>query len=236
MRSFGQLFLTLALFVAPLSLARADEAPQRLTDSALLTSVARELSAHYSLQGDLQLELLRAFVAPAATAQRWDVRVLEFPSAPASNLLLRCQLIGDDLPRGETVIMVRASLWRDAWSTRQGMVSGANFDPAQLATQRVDFFRDRDAIAVDATDFNSIFARGVPANRILTHRDLARRPLVRKGDLVEITATDGLLSVTLQALALQNGAAGEVVSVRNVESRKTFNAIVTDEKRAQLRL
>jgi flagella basal body P-ring formation protein FlgA len=44
-----------------------------------------------------------------------------------------------------------------------------------------------------------------------------------------------MLSVTMKALALQNGAQGEAISLRNIESRKDFTAFVVDENRAQVR-
>ena len=75
----------------------------------------------------------------------------------------------------------------------------------------------------------------MPAGRLLTWRDIARRPLVKKGNIVEVSAADGLLLVTLKALAMENGAQGDTVTVRNPESQKTFAAIVVDENRVQVR-
>ena len=71
--------------------------------------------------------------------------------------------------------------------------------------------------------------------RVLTWRDVARRALVRKGDLVEVAAIDGPLTVTLKALAMQSGAAGEMVTVRNLESKKDITAQVVAENRVQVR-
>ena len=64
---------------------------------------------------------------------------------------------------------------------------------------------------------------------------LARRPLVRKGDLVEVTVSEGRLSLTMKALAMENGAQGDVVTVRNTESRKDFVAVVTHENQVRVR-
>jgi flagella basal body P-ring formation protein FlgA len=80
-----------------------------------------------------------------------------------------------------------------------------------------------------------VFARAVQAGRIVTWRDIARRPLVKKGDMVEVSATEGVLSITMKAMALSNGAQGEAVTLRNLESRKDFTAFVIDENRVQVR-
>jgi len=70
---------------------------------------------------------------------------------------------------------------------------------------------------------------------MLTWRDITRRPLVKKGDIVEVSASTGLLVVTMKALAMESGAQGETVTVRNPESHKNFSAIVVDENRVKVR-
>jgi len=112
---------------------------------------------------------------------------------------------------------------------------GAVFDPAQLDTRRADLLRERDLLPATVGDHSYIFARAIPAGRPLTWHDVARRPLVRKGDLVEVKAVDGSLVVVLKALALENGARGDTVTVRNLDSRKEFPALVTDENHVQIR-
>ena len=84
-------------------------------------------------------------------------------------------------------------------------------------------------------DRSFIFARAVPAGRMLTWRDIARRPLVRKGEVVEVAAVEGPLMVTMKAVAMENGAQGDTVTVRNAESRKDFSAMVVSENRVQVR-
>jgi flagella basal body P-ring formation protein FlgA len=39
----------------------------------------------------------------------------------------------------------------------------------------------------------------------------------------------------MKALALENGAAGDLIRLRNVESRKDFNAQVLNENKVQVR-
>jgi flagella basal body P-ring formation protein FlgA len=62
-----------------------------------------------------------------------------------------------------------------------------------------------------------------------------RRPLVRKGNLIEVAAIDGDLLITMKALAMESGAQGDTVTVRNPETRKDFSALVVDENRVQIR-
>ncbi len=234
---FLRLPFVACLLPAAASLRAADPAPALtpFTHEQLIASLTRDLVSHFNLEGDLQLELLRDWAPPARVAAAWTIDIAEYPSVPSSSMLLRCRVLADAAPVADTTLVVRAALWRDAWVTRQPLVVGAVFDPTMLEARRTDLFRDRDVLPAAVGDRSYIFARAVSAGRLLTWHDIARRPLVKKGELVEVSAADGLLLVTMKALAMENGAQGDVVTVRNPESLKNFAAVVVDENRVQVR-
>ena len=206
-----------------------------LDQARFLTALTRDLAVHFNLTGELSLELLRPWTPPARVAARWQVVITDYPSVAASSMLVRCRVLADGTDTGETTIVLRAALWRDAWVARSPLAVGAAFDAAQLETRRVDLFRERDALPADVGDNSFVFARSVSPNRLLNWRDIARRPLVRKGELVEVAATEGLLLITLKGLAMENGAQGDTVTVRNLESNKDIHAQVVAENRVQVR-
>jgi flagella basal body P-ring formation protein FlgA len=150
-------------------------------------------------------------------------------------MLVRCRVLADAQLVADTSLVLRASLWRDVWVSRTPLTSGTVFDPSQLEPRRVDLFRERDVVPAAVGDRTYIFARSLPAGRLLTWHDIARRPLVKKGDLVEVSASEGRLLVTMKALAMENGAQGDTVTVRNPESQRNFAAVVVDENRVQVR-
>lgn len=215
--------------------APAVPAPTPLTRELALAALTPAIASHFSLDGDLQLEFIRPWAPPGRVATVWELSVVEFPTVPTSSLMVRCRLVADAVPAGEISLVLRAQLWRDAWVTRQPLALGAVFDPAALEVRRVDLLRERDALPAAVGDRNFILARAVPAGRMLTWRDVARRPLVRKGELVEVAAVEGPLVVTMKATALENGAQGDTVTVRNPQSRKDFAARVVAENRVQVR-
>ncbi|MBC7365859.1 MAG: flagellar basal body P-ring formation protein FlgA [Undibacterium sp.] len=206
-----------------------------LNRDQFLADLARDLSAHFNLEGELQLELPRGWAAPATTAAQWTLDVAEYPTLASSAMLVRCRILGDGVLAADTTFVLRATHTREVWVVRQPVAPGVTFDPAALDTRRVDLFRERESLPTSAGDRNFVFTRAVSAGRILTWHDLARRPLVRKGDLVEASVSDGRLVVTMKALALENGAQGDTVTVRNPESRKDFVAVVTHENHVQVR-
>ena len=215
--------------------APAAVAPAAAPSEALLADLARELTDHFHLTGELQLDSVRAWgltAVPAGTPAR--LVVTEFPSALASSMLVRCRLETAGPPLPPSTISVHAQLWADVWSTREPLDAGQPFDPAALDLHRGDLLRERDALPATLNGRDYLLARAVPAGRTLIWRDLVRRPLVRKGETVEVSAIEGPLTVTVKALAVQNGGRGDLVLVRNIDSKKEFTAVVVDENRVQV--
>jgi flagella basal body P-ring formation protein FlgA len=231
-------FLSLCLFscLAFGATARAVEpTPAPLSRTQLLADLAAQLTVHFSLEGDLQVDLVRPWTPPAQTAKLWTLDVYEYPNAAASSMLVRCRVLADGVAVENAALVLRASLWRDAWVARHPLARDSVFDPAQLDVRRVDLFRDRDALATSIGDRHYVLARSVGAGYLLTWHDIMRRPLVRKGNLIEVAAIDGDLLITMKALAMESGAQGDTVTVRNPETRKDFSALVVDENRVQIR-
>ena len=228
---FSFRFLILLLALASSAVA----APVPLARDQFLSQVVSELSSHFKLEGELQLELIRPWSPPARVAESWMLEILEYPSVPAASMLVRCRILADGVAVGDATLVLRATLWRDVWVARQPLVAGTTFEPSELETRRVDMLRERDALPAIVGDHSYSFTRAVNAGRVLTWRDISRRPLVKKGNVVEVSAGDGQLLITMKALALENGAEGEMVTVRNQESRRDFAAMVVDENRVQVR-
>ena len=227
--------LMFALAALPLSAADDTRQISPLAQNEFSDALARGLSSHFNLEGELQIELLRNWAPPQLVARDWQVVITEHPSVAASAMLLRCRILADGVNVAEGTYTLRASLWRDVWVARQPLVIGAMFDPAVLETRRVDLFRERDALPAAVGDQTFVFSRAINPGRVVTWRDIARRPLVKKGDMVEVSAAEGNLSISMKALALQSGAQGEAVTLRNLESRKDFTAFVIDENHVQVR-
>jgi flagella basal body P-ring formation protein FlgA len=225
-----------AVSAAPALRAQAstttDELSPAALRSALLSDVATQLAVHFRTEGELQLETVRPLQLPdSATAL--PVEIAEFPATLSSSMIVRVRVGAAD-PVEQTLV-VRARLIREVWATRTPTERDGAFDASKLDTRRVDVLRERDSVPAIESCADYTFNRPVPANRILNWHDLSRRALVRRGQVIEVAAIDGTLSITMKALAMENGAAGETVKVRNMDSKKEFNALVVADSRAQIR-
>ncbi len=205
-----------------------------------LATLAALLVDRYQAEGELRLAWQRP---PAASAPRdADLELVNCPAVLASQILVLVRAREASGRVTEHTLLLRAELLRDGWQLRQPAVIGAPLAPAALESRRVDALRERDAFVLDAASSSGAasfpeldFARSVPAGRVLVWRDVVRRPLVRRGQPVDVVASDGSLTVSLRGVALHDAARGESVRVRNPDSKREFVAVVTAESRASVR-
>jgi flagella basal body P-ring formation protein FlgA len=172
-----------AVASSPETAPRAAHPLVPLATETFLSGLSRDLAAHFKLEGELQLEFIRPWAPPSRVAGEWTISIVEFPQVPSSSMLVRCRVLADGQPAAESTVVLRANHWREAWVTLQPIASGAAFDPTVLEPRRVDLFRDRDAVPVSVGDRTFVFSRALAAGRLLTWRDIARRPLVKKGQV-----------------------------------------------------
>src|SRR5690606_35910321 len=145
-----------------------------------------------------KLELVRPYAPPADAL----VEVAEFPSRLASQLMLRLRVYDLDGGVTEETVFVRVQVWRDALVTAEPLTRGAALDSHQIESRRVVMPRTRDVVPSDTDVAALLVNRPISAGRIITWRDVIRRPLVRRGQMIDVNAVDGPLAVTMKALAL----------------------------------
>ncbi len=206
-----------------------------LTREELLASVSQQLVGHLQLRGELQLELQRPWTAPAPVAGGIEAVVVEYPARLSSALLIRVRLQAAGRTLGEQTLPLNVRLYREVYVARSPLTRDALLDRELLDLRRVDVVRERDAVAAEDCGADFTLVANVPAGRLLAWRDLTRRQLVRKGQVIEVAAVDGSMTVTTKALAMESGAAGDSIRVRNLASKRDFTASVVAEARAQVR-
>ena len=232
-RAFHSLrsFLSLAAaLLAPLLSAELE----RVQPEQFLPQVSAQLAAHFGVAGELQLDLLRSWQPISAPSGEWAMTVVAPPQSLAPQMVVRVRLTTDQRTLGEWNLPMRAQLWSDALVVRQPLARGALLDPSQFDLRRVDSIREKDSIPAGANLSGLSVARGLGVGATLSWRDVARRTLVQRGNSIEVVAIDGSLTITMKALAMQNGALGETIVVRNPESRRDFSAVVTAENQVRV--
>lgn len=204
----------------------------------IVDALQRELTARYSLEGDLKLSLSQDW-KPLELRNGRDWKLV-IDQAPLGGLSSRSQVRFHIESGGNQVgswqEILRASLWRPVWVATRRLDRGATPDAFSCGLKNIDTLAENLSYVPADTDL-SIYemAQGVGQDRPLTSRDLSLRPLVRKNQLVDVIVSEGSLNITMKGLALGTAGAGEMVGIRNPDSRKDFQAKVVGINTVQVK-
>jgi hypothetical protein len=121
-----------------------------VTAENFLPALTAQLGAHFRVEGELQLDLLRSWAPLPAPSLPWEMVIITPPAALAPQNILRVRLLAGTRNLGEWNLPVHAQLWSDALVPRQPLVNGAPLDPTLFDLRRVDLLRDKDAIPASA--------------------------------------------------------------------------------------
>jgi flagella basal body P-ring formation protein FlgA len=202
----------------------------------LLREVEKELTTRYGVNGELKLALVKPWVSATLPAQDFSVTITDAPNdGLASSFVVGVKVVSAAEVVGEWQLAVRAQLLQDMWAASGRIERGQAIDRTQLAAQKVDVLRDRQAfIPVDVDPATLETVQTINSPRLLLRRDVAERPVVRKGQVVEVVAKQGLLAISMKALALEPGAMGALIRLRNIQSQKEFSGQIINENKVQV--
>jgi flagella basal body P-ring formation protein FlgA len=207
-----------------------------LTTDALVAELERQVATHFGADGDLKLSIARTWADLRLPEKDWLLTIAEWPiGGLADTLVLRIKIVSGAETIVEGQLPLRAQLWQDVWFSTTQLERGQALDRNSLTSQKADVLRERiPAVSANVDPSTLELCQTVGPGRALTRRDVTARPLIRKGQLVEVFAKSGSFGVRMKALALENGAVGDLITLRNVESRKEFNGHVTHESKVQV--
>lgn len=210
--------------------------PSFLTADALIAELEKQAAQHFSVEGELKLSLARAWPALRLPEADWILTVTDWPPGGlAAGLLLRVKIVSGSQTVVEGQLPLRAQLWQEVWFAAGQIDRGQTLDRSSLTAQKADILRERVSLVSAKIDPSTLeLSQAVSAGRAVTRRDVTVRPLIRKGQVVEAFAQGGQLAVRMKALAMENGAAGDLIKLQNIDSRKEFHGQVTHESKVQI--
>jgi flagella basal body P-ring formation protein FlgA len=121
------------------------------------------------------------------------------------------------------------------------VVSSQALSTNEIVTDKEIRLERRDVSTLSARPFYRIddvigqqVARAISVNEPLTHRNLSRPTLMRRGSAVTLIYETGSLRIEAAAIAEENGRAGEIIQVKNPSSGRFLRATVLDGRSVRI--
>ncbi len=210
-----------------------------LTEADATTLLTSTLQQDYVKdRGQLELTFTEHWDAPVVPDEPLTVKILELPTAGVTrSFIARFELCTPMETAGTWDISMHASVWRDVWVAHSDLARGELVADADLIRDRRDVLTTHEALAdFSSGDATLELANEVPADAILLARDLRLRTVIHRGQIADAILEDGALNITMKVEALEDGAPGQVIHVRNTSSLHDLTGKVLDDQTIQLSL
>jgi flagella basal body P-ring formation protein FlgA len=207
-----------------------------LTGDDLINELQKQLVTYFGLKGDLKLSFIREWNAIQLPAKDFDLTLTDYPSQGVTDsFAVRFKISSGGVEVGQWQIGLRAQLWQSVWVTQGRLDRGQALDRTLLNSQKIDILPEKKTLISDDIDPDGFdVAQGIGPGQPLSKQDVIERPLIHRGDVVEVIATQGLLDIHMKALALEDGGVNALIKMRNLDSSKDFNAQILNENEVRV--
>ncbi len=214
--------------------------PEPLPASDLGKMLELELEALLLPKKNGELELIPTRPLPTISVpadKALQLRVLYHPGTPMAYMRVKFSLRTDDEQLGEWTVYYRAKLYRDVWVARSPGQVKKPLDQVDLAKERRDVINVRQSLwQGKKTDSKFCLAQGVSSGSLIYDRHVKLTPVVKRGQIVDAFVQLRSLTIRLKAEVLEDGAPGETVRMRNLQTKKELRGTVINEKFIKVRL
>ncbi len=200
-----------------------------LDESEVLERLTAALQKSYvGDHGELELQATRPWVPPVIADEPGTLRLLDLPASGISpNFIVRFELRAGRESLGTWQVPLQARVWRDVFVAGGLVQRGTTLADANFLRERRDTLAIRDVVGALPSDPGGFdLAEAMSPGSVLTTRQIHQRPVITRGRLVDALVQEGGLTISMRALALEDGLPGQTIRVRNPRSQKEFNGKV----------
>lgn len=128
-------------------------------------------------------------------------------------------------------VPIRLKVLKDVVISRHHIAKGHMITEQDLKTVKLNTRKLTHGYYKDSAPIiGKLAKRSMQKNHIIAPNNLMFAKLIKKGELVKITAKNDQVQVSVKGIALQSGAAGQIIAVKNMTSKKVIEGKVVGRK------
>jgi len=209
----------------------AEQASVVVTDEWLTHEIAERLRDNYhDLDGDMVVSLARR--NPNIELPEGELS-LELSSLPSGGLRSRVLLhynltLNNKIVHSDTVPVI-VKVLREVFVANRKLARKKPIQLEDLKLATIDVLNSRDKPISPSADLSGYeMNHTILEGTVLSERYLRLTPSIYRGDIVTGWIKRGLLEINLKLEALEEGAPGQLIRLKNPNTRKTLRGIVRD--------
>ena len=228
------------IFLLLASTTALPAATKEITSSQLLPMVTEALQKAFEIS-DAKLVLSSTRPLPAVPVPAnalVEVQIVSHPpTGPAAFMRTQYALLVDGRRVGEWTGFFKAQLIKEVWLTGKIASRHALLDKVKLVRKKVDVINLRTGVWEGKPDSTLQLTQSMSTGMVLLPRHVRRTPVILRNQVVTGVLLYKALRIELRnLLALEEGAPGDVIRLRNNSSYKEIRGRIINDRTVQLSL
>lgn len=213
-----------------------DIQPRFVYQNQIIDRLSDLILQRYESKGLLKIRPDRNWKRIPINNGLWSIDLINVtPNKIDSRMVIHFRLNSGTKKVGEWQIPVQAELWMDVYTLTRPLGRGDSIDIEDVRVVTVNALKHQNPLVESDVDIeNYEIYQSVHMENPLYWKNIRSIPMVRKGQIVDVVAHEGSLKITTKGQAMQDGARGELITIRNLKSRKDFQAQVINENAAKV--
>ena len=210
--------------------------PNLLTIDKLLPELVDSIKKNLQIDGDLRLTPRETWTPFYNQSKLWKVEMVEtIPPDLAAVSIIQFKVYTGSKLLGVWKQSFHCQLFKDVLVSEKSFEKGRFVDETEFEGRTMDVLqmRQRPVLVGDELTRQQL-RQAIRPGTTLLWRHISAIPLVRKGDIVDVIASQGGLIINLKGQARENGADGDFILVRNPHSKRDFQAQVINDKKVRV--
>ncbi len=134
-------------------------------------------------------------------------------------------------------VPVKISVLKTVLVAKRALLKGRRINSDDIYQVEMDTQRLKQGYFTDSRELIGLICKhDISPDNPLNPYNIELAKLVRRGDQVTIVATDDNLSVSMDGIAMGEGALGEAIRVKNLSSKRVIEAQVSGNKKVKVAL
>lgn len=219
-------------------MASGASATREIPPAKLVPLIAETLAKSFELdQGQLILEPARALntvSVPVDTANISIQLVTQPYTQPTSFMKTHYKVLADGKQVADHTSYFKAQLMQNVWISQKVAQRGKTLGEIKLLNKKTDTINLRGGVWIGKPDKTQQLVTTVSAGTVILERHLRRTPVIFRNQTVEAVLQHKALEIRLRVLALEDGAPGDLIRLRNTRSSKEIRGKVVNSREVKV--
>ena len=154
----------------------------------------------------------------------------------AGYVVLRAKVLVDGRERERVRIRLKVRVFKDIYVTSKKLLKNHIITTSDVKLKRIELTnkRVRDFVTDESEIIGRRVLRMVSPNRFIHSSNLGKPLMVNRDDVVTVIAQRGSIYIEVTGQAMQDGSKGDMIKVRNIDSKRIINAKVINYERVAI--